>query len=744
MTKAGELKSVPARKAVDGSLPRQLESVCEHSTSTLAGFFREFLDNIDDKLFDQAEGSTDAERTKLLDVMRELRIQHGAIETRFRQERINSFQALLKKPQAADKKEELSLDDLALVNDEQLEVDVAVENAVRRARNACNEQLSAFNKRVAYLFESRFDVDSQNSPLDPSSLLNSFRQSIEKLEVDIRNRLVLFKLFEREVLARHEDVIADANQRLIDAGVLPQIRHKPAKSRKPSASSATGSSGSGNGAATGENTHQLFEMLQQVLASSQQATQATAGMSALSQLAGARAKPAPDNMAVMQDGVAYAGGQRVDNADVHAVASGDLISVLNRLQHLEYSLADQQEQLQASSIKEDLSKQLDSEHEADVHALDQADDDVINLISMLFDFILDDQSLPAAVKALISRLQIPLLKVAIADKNFFTTDEHPARQLLNTLARVGSEWSPGQGTDDAIYQLVEKSVYEVLDNYDLDTSLFTDLLQDINDKVARQAARSERLEARVREAEEGRARNDQAEKAVALELDKRLAGRNLPEIAVKILRQAWQHVLLLTYLHEGHDGDNWPKQLKVADAVVWSLLPHRDTAALDKLKKLSPRLMASLKRGLEQIHFDPVEVQTLLAALRQAHMELLKGQETQRQRVEPVQQPEEPTPPAVTEKANTLIGQLQKLGAGQWLETGSGEQAKRCKLAANIHAGRKLVFVDRRGIKAAEYTAIELAAKIEEDEARLIESGLLFDRALESVIGDLRGQAHPA
>ncbi|MCC6373256.1 MAG: DUF1631 family protein, partial [Moraxellaceae bacterium] len=44
---------------------------------------------------------------------------------------------------------------------------------------------------------------------------------------------------------------------------------------------------------------------------------------------------------------------------------------------------------------------------------------VINLVSMLFDFILDDDYLPMAMKALLGRLQIPLLKVAIIDKTFF-------------------------------------------------------------------------------------------------------------------------------------------------------------------------------------------------------------------------------------------------------------------------------------------------------------------------------------
>src|SRR5690606_5883111 len=66
--------------------------------------------------------------------------------------------------------------------------------------------------------------------------------------------------------------------------------------------------------------------------------------------------------------------------------------------------------------------------------LNQMDEDVINLVSMLFEFILNDNQLPASMKALIARLQIPMLKVAILDKSFFGKEGHPARRLLNEIA----------------------------------------------------------------------------------------------------------------------------------------------------------------------------------------------------------------------------------------------------------------------------------------------------------------------
>ena len=48
-----------------------------------------------------------------------------------------------------------------------------------------------------------------------------------------------------------------------------------------------------------------------------------------------------------------------------------------------------------------------------VPTLDQAGDMTLDIVAMLFDYILDDKNLPDPVRMLIGRLQIPVLKVAL-------------------------------------------------------------------------------------------------------------------------------------------------------------------------------------------------------------------------------------------------------------------------------------------------------------------------------------------
>ena len=82
-------------------------------------------------------------------------------------------------------------------------------------------------------------------------------------------------------------------------------------------------------------------------------------------------------------------------------------------------------------------------------AIDRAESDAIDIVSMLFDFILGDKTLPDRLKALIARLQIPMVKVAILDDSFFSKNAHPARQLLNELAYAASGADEDSGSNSA-------------------------------------------------------------------------------------------------------------------------------------------------------------------------------------------------------------------------------------------------------------------------------------------------------
>ena len=750
MDKAPHLQSVDNPSgAASAELPRQLEPVRRQAIDRLTKSLAQMLDQADDRLFDMAENAPDAEQSRYFDTMRELRLQRSGLENGFRQELENRFHALALRDQASKQQnrgegsvvdQEVDIEHLALVEEEQLEADVALENMARRTRGECDTALRLFNHRVEHLYESRFDVDQQLSPLDPLQVAGCFQANLGHMELNVQDRLVLMKLFERGVLVDLPAIVDEANQSLVRAGVLPDMKKPPVKEgEEPEAAPPEAHEDPEPEPTLGENEKEpVFGMLQNLLGNMREAGGEGGGPS---DALAAKVGPSPENIAVMHNGVPYVNGTPAEPDAVIQVPSQDLNSMLGRLQQLEQQLQATDGKLEELNVKQELSGLLEQEYgKESLHALEESDDDAINLVAMLFDFILDDDALPAEVRALIGRLQIPLLKVAIADKSFFNNEDHPARQLLNLLARAGSQWSPEQGLNDELYQSIEQAVHRILNEFDTDSGLFQELLRSMESFLDQQEHRRERVEERVREQEEGKARAAEAQQRVEAIIRKRMAGRDLPEVVVRIIRDAWEQVLYLTWIREGEDSDLWKKRLRMLDALVWSVLPHREEQNLKKLKDLSPKLLSGLKHGLEAVNHDPVEARKLLVGLRDEHRRLLRGLEVERVRVDDDSEAE--VDQAVEQETlpddHPRVREAEQLQPGQWLEIGLGEGARRCKLAANIRHGEKLVFINRRGLKVVEHTAQSLGLALEQGVARLIDQGALFDRALESVIGDLR------
>ena len=93
-------------------------------------------------------------------------------------------------------------------------------------------------------------------------------------------------------------------------------------------------------------------------------------------------------------------------SDAIPISSGDLLRLLSHMQtRAPQTVDDFDLQEQLGSLLSRVSAKTGKSR-----VVGEIDDDVINLVSMLFEFILDDRTLPDSLKALIGRLQIPLLR----------------------------------------------------------------------------------------------------------------------------------------------------------------------------------------------------------------------------------------------------------------------------------------------------------------------------------------------
>ncbi|MEQ6884515.1 DUF1631 domain-containing protein [Salicola sp. Rm-C-2C1-2] len=709
-------------------LPAPLISLRDRAAVRFRTLLDAFFDSADDALFDLSERSrSNAEQTTYFDAMRELRMQRQSMTLAFQQWLSRAFNegGHFEPAPGRHSEGESDLESLSLVDDDDLEEQVAVDNMIQRIRNRYNDQVELLRQRMAELLGD-LDLASSCNPLGPEVICHGLADACSSLSIDIRSRLVIYKLFDKLLINQLDNLYTEANQHLSDEGVLPNLKN-PAPKRQHR-SSSQGSFGGEGGTAGGDVTGGAAE------ASTQQPSGGT-DIRSLIEMMHASGSPGGAGSA---GSVGNGSGSSVIGAGQGGtpVQTSELVQMLSGVQF-------SAEAAQAGGAIPVVQNMV-SENDRNVR---QADSDVINLVSMLFDFILEDRRLPETMQALIGRLQIPMVKVALVDPAFFERGGHPARKLLNELAAAALLWNgSGDSSRDPLYEKIEAAVSRILNEYSDDVSVFESVLEDFAAFMEKDRRRRELVEQRLRDAEEGRARDEQAQAEVERFLGQARAGRTVPEALVDFLDNAWSRVLKWHYLREGAEGEGWQQQCALTQRLLWSLDPDPFLASTRSvvLREI-PGIVRSVKESLEEIGWDPFDLDRNLHQLELVHVDVLQrlktapreappgldeGSDAGEQLVE--QEPDEAEPGQEDDTP-------PELSVGAWLTWQPPEgDPVRCKLAAVIRATGKYIFVNRNGARVVEYMMSEVNRALADGTLEMLDDGLIFDRALESVIDSLR------
>ncbi|SEN63547.1 DUF1631 domain-containing protein [Pseudomonas sp. NFACC39-1] len=704
-------------------LPVILLQVRDKAAQQLRLGLQGLFDNADDTLFEMADRArNDVDQNLFFEAMRDLRLKRKSIEREFIEQFFEAFvslaqydptQATLVPAQACGPQVQRTHDDL--------ERHLAVEAMVTRVLSRDSVALEQLTARLSVLLTR--PLANQQNPLSPALLCENFLQAGRNLGVEIKVKLILLKLFERYVLSECDQLYTEANQLLAATGILPDLKISPSRR----ASDRTDDAPRTKTESAGPKAAEVDDSVQEVFAALQKLLMQVRGSVAPTLEASAPAQP---------------------------ISTRDLLRLLSHLQQYvpapaiedEFDLRSQLEQLLTRvSVRSGKSR-----------VVDDADEDVINLISMMFEFILDDHNLPDSFKALIGRLQIPMLKVAVQDKSFFSRGNHPARRLLNEIAAAATGWGDCDDHQrDSLYLRIEQVVQRLLNDFVDDPAIFSELLADFLAFTSDERRRSELLEQRIRDAEEGRAKAELARLRVEGVLNQVMLGKVLPQAVVEFVQHAWSQVLLLTCFKHGKYSAEWQADVLTLEQLIWSVQPHEEPDAGLRLLTIVPQLLKALREGLSRSAFDPFATSEFFSELETLHVLAL---ERMGQATEQTQSLNSPAMVLVSEKVvlrtaqkaseDTAVHlpaddvgllQVDQLRLGSWVEfQEDDDNSLRCKLAAIIEATGKYVFVNRTGLKVLEHSRTSLALEFRRSTARLLDDTLLFDRALESVLGNLR------
>ncbi len=188
------------------------------------------------------------------------------------------------------------------------------------------------------------------------------------------------------------------------------------------------------------------------------------------------------------------------------------------------------------------------------------------------------------VEILLKRLEHTLLKLALRDGKFPSSPDHPGRQVINLIEQYNfAAADNGRLSDAKLRGSLESLVTRVCQQADDHPEVFSivreNLRQDV-DQLRRE--RRERVDRTV-EALESRDRVRVARNAVDNALARRLAGRRLPRVFLRLLDDVWRQYSVMIGLRFGCESEPWRNCLDLIErtlAVASNGLAEPATAAL--------------------------------------------------------------------------------------------------------------------------------------------------------------------
>lgn len=709
-------------------LPARVRSLLEGTLERAAGEFEaavtRALDELEQELFKLAERSRSNEQQHArFEALREIKRGRADVAPRFLmhvESTLASVGRRAKKPSAAA--QAAPGEALELVDSDVLEEDLALQEISSKAEIRHSQALYALAHRFGVLAASPA-WDIEKLPLGPAELMHALRHSARGFDLDVEYRVLFYRVFDRVAMPLVGNFYGTLNDYLAGHRILAHLQGPAPRAREASAAAdeaavqkdAAEAAAPTAPPAADDRDAELFSTLRMLLAGRRQ-----------------------------QQG----GAPRVDNAFL--AGRDDLQSVLGALQRkTDLAHGHGGKIRDAAALRHDMLAQLrEASPDGRPPVLAEEDSDTVDLIGMLFDYINRSVPTQSSAQSLLARLQVPVLRVALSDKKFFTEQRHPARMLLNTIAETGSTWIDDDDVDPSLVDKMQVVVDRVSAEYNGDVGLFHSMLSDLGQHMQLIARRAEVAERRHVDAARGREKLDMARDTARTAIERLLKRGNPSPLVRTLLEQAWTDALALTILRQGEDSSAFHRRLAVADQLV-----RREPAAATPA---DAKLREELDIGLSQVGLHGDDVHAVLGRLfpsgkaandeeavssTQIAMKLKARARLGGDQPPPAPRAAKPALTLSTEEKQ-MVDRLRSLPFGTWFEFTTNQQGStvRRKLAWFSTLTGRCLFVNQRGARTDEKTLEQLARDMVMKQARIWTGNKdsLIDRAWKAITGTLR------
>lgn len=615
--------------------------------------------------------------------------------------------------------------DLALVDPHEFDESMALDDLSTRTELHAGNALFDLCHRYAVLLAAP-PLENDVLPPGPHMLAAVLGEAATDMGLQREHRLLFYRLCDRRLFGAAESFYGRLNEHLKSSGILPDLRSYLPKRASPAPRQASEEPAASPDATTPSTP----------IAPPTSFSPPPPGMGELHGLLEARRHALhPEARAAAAQSAQFA-------------SMPELQEALAALQALPSRKPGPQT---GQNLANDLMAQLTQATKGGPVQLQPEHRDAMDLIGLLYDQLIGETRSEGIAQQLLGLLQVPLLRVALSDSEFFTVRNHPARRLLNLVLETANLWLDRSGDhfDVALNQRLQRAVQRIAAEYQGDLGVIEREADDLDSHIRLITRRAEIAERRQVEAAQGRDRLRDARGTASAAIAKRLAGHKTTPLIRALLENAWTDALTLTLLREGENSEAYRRRLAAADQLLGSPI-ERDDA----------RLAADFNHGLTQVGLQASEADQITryaldmpqqrpaspaAAPPPSQTELLirlKSRHKPDHDETPAAAEAAPRKLSLTPSERRALETLKKLPFGSWLEFTINQQGQKVarKLAWYAPASGRCLLVNARGAAAPERTLDQVARMMARGQVRAISSqdGGMIDRAWNALVAGLR------
>ena len=248
---------------------------------------------------------------------------------------------------------------------------------------------------------------------------------------------------------------------------------------------------------------------------------------------------------------------------------------------------------------------------------------IVELVALMFQSILEEDRIPSGIRVWFARLQMPVLRMALAEPDFFTKLDHPTRQLIDHMGScvLGFDAS---GISSAALEVEVKRIVQVIEQYpETGVRVYQRVYEEFQAFLKKHLTEKPATQKVVSVAE----RVEQRETLTiqyTIELRNQIKDMPVREEIREFLYKVWAEVLAVSAVRHGPQHEETLLLKKTASDLIWAASAKPNRADRARVISNLPDLLQCLRAGLTLMNLQqPVQeahIKTISAILVEAFM----------------------------------------------------------------------------------------------------------------------------